>query len=332
VSEFLAWKKTRDAYFGTRPLNCERLQKPWPINAPHNLVETSYFGFNIPEENINGEIYHWIHPMYGLASGGIFVYQGIRTNQIEATYSNWINYMPIPEDITDCTYANGLRVRMIRPFEEWQIDYDDAGAGTRLNLRLKAIMPPAFRPNGGHFTQALKTSGELVLRGKRHTIDGYFTRDRSWGDPRSEEKKDPPPAGWHAAVFSENLAFHDFSFESPELNPELAARYPGYEAGKNFLWGYVWKDGQLRGVKTTQTQSRFGIRGVGPTEVHLRIVDELDEVHELHGTVRAALPFAFWPNLPCFFCLTRWTYRGLVGYGETQVGVYEQFAIEHLRD
>jgi len=126
-----------------------------------------------------------------------------------------MNYMPIPQDMTDCTYANGISVKMRQPLQEWQISFEDKSTSTRLQLDLKAIMPAAFRPVGGHFTQALKTSGELVLRGKRHRIDGYFTRDRSWGDPRSEEKKDPPPAGWHVAVFRESLAFHDFSFESP---------------------------------------------------------------------------------------------------------------------
>ena len=332
MSEFLAWKKNYGEYFGIGKEQDEYFHKPWPKNSPKELIETSYFGFNIPEAGINAEIYHWAHPMYGLSSGGIFIYKGIKSNQIDAAYSNWLNYMPIPEDMTNCTYENGITVRMIKPLSEWEISFNDKSTSTNLILNLKAIMPPAFRPAGGHFTQALKTSGELVLHDKKYIIDGFFTRDRSWGDPRSEVKKDPPPAGWHAAVFSDNLAFHDFSFESPELNPQLARRYPGYENGKNFLWGYIWKDNQLIGIKSTQTQTHLGIRGIGPTEVKLEITDENDEVHILNGTVKAALPYAFWPNLPAFFCLTEWKYRGMTGYGDTQMGVYEQFALENLRD
>jgi hypothetical protein len=332
MTEFLAWKKSPDRYFGVGKAADEFFHKPWPGDAPRELIETSYFGFSIPEHQINAEIYHWAHPMYGLTSGGIFICHGIKTNQIETAYSNWMNYMPIPDDMTDCTYANGLRVKMLKPMDEWEISFDDPPAQTSLRLRLKAIMPSAFRPVGGHFTQALKTSGELVLRGKRYVIDGYHTRDRSWGDPRTEKKLDPAPAGWHVAVFSDELAFHDFSFESPELNPVLGARYPGYENGKNLLWGYVWKDGQMRGIKHTLTHSEFGLRGIGPTRVDLKITDETDEVHELKGIIKACVPFAFWPNLPCFFCLTEWSYRGMRGYGDTQVGVYEQFAVEHLRD
>lgn len=331
MTEFLAWKKSESAYFGAGSASDERYHKPWPSEAPKELIETSYFGFNIPEHQINAEIYHWVHPMYGVVSGGVFIFQGIHTNSMAARYCNWMNYMPEPEDMTDCTYANGIRVRMLRPMQEWEIAFDDRDAQTRLHLNLKAIMPPAFRPVGGYFTQALKTSGELILRGERYAIDGFFTRDRSWGDPRSEAKKDPPPAGWHVAVFAEDLAFHDFSFESPELNPAIGGRYPGYENGKNLLWGYVWKDGELRGIRRTRTRTEFGLCGVGPTVVDLEITDERDETHVLHGETRAALPFRFWPNLPAFFCLTEWSYRGLTGYGDVQVGVYEQFAIEHWR-
>lgn len=329
MTEFLAWKKS-EGYFGKGVPADERFHKPWPADAPYELIETSYFGFSIPEADINAEIYHWTHPKFGLTSGGLFLMQGIKDNQIEALYSNWLNYMPMPDDMTDCTYANGIRVKMAEPFRRWEIGYDDADTDTHLRLTVTAIMPPAFRPVGGHFTQAMRTEGELILRGARYPIDGFHTRDRSWGDPRSERKMDPPPAGWHVAVFSEDLAFHDMSFESPELNPAIGARYPGYEDGKNLLWGYVWKDGALRGVTSTRTRTEFGVRGIGPTVVDLEITDETGEVHELHGEVTACLLFAFWPNLPCFFALTKWSYRGLTGWGDTQVGVYEQFALEHL--
>src|SRR6185295_467202 len=121
MSEFLAWKKSDKAYFGRGDSSAEFFHRPWPSDAPAELVETSYFGFNIPEENINGEIYHWAHPVYGISSGGLFITQGIKTNQIETAYSNWLNYMPMPADMTDCTYANGIRVKMVDPLNCWQI-------------------------------------------------------------------------------------------------------------------------------------------------------------------------------------------------------------------
>jgi hypothetical protein len=332
MTEFLAWKKTNSRYFGDVIKGAENYQKPWDSSSPDNLVETSYFGFSIPDEKINCEIYHWAHPMYGVCSGGLFMYQGIASDHFEIAYSNWMNYMPMPEAMTDCTYANGISVKMIREFREWEVSYHDDKTNTHLELNLKSIMPPAFRPVGGHFTQALKTSGELILRGKAYQIDGFWTRDRSWGDPRSEEKNDPPPSGWRVAVFSEDLAFHTFSFESPELNPQIGKRYPGYENGNNFLWGYVWKDGELRGLKSTETKTTFGRRGIAPTEIELNMVDEREEEYRLYGQVIACAPYLFWPNLPCFFSLTEWRYKDMIGYGDTQTGVYEQYAAENLID
>jgi hypothetical protein len=331
MAEFLAWKSD-SALFGTGDESSERFHRPWPDDAPMELVETSYFGFSIPEAGINAEIYHWAHPVFGLTSGGIFITQGVQSNVLDAAYVKWANYMPMPEDMTDCTYANGMTVRMVRPGQEWEVSFDDPAASTSLQVRFTAIMPLAFRPVGGHFTQAMRTSGTLVLRGVTHRIDGFTSRDRSWGDRRSEEKVDVPPASWSVPVFSEDLAFHVFAFESPELNPALARRYPGYEDGKNHMWGYVWKDGELRGVRTSRLHTEFGVRGVGPSKIELEVVDETDEVHQLTGVVEATIPFAIWPTLPAFWSLTKWSYRGLTGYGDTQNGVYEKYLIENRTD
>lgn len=331
MPEFFAWRPSGDGYFGEGDDSAESFQKPWPHDISYKVVETSYFGFSIPEHQINGEIYHWAHPAFGVTSGGIFITRGVVTNQLDTPYSNWGVYMPLPVDMTDCTYPNGITVRMRKPLVEWTISYRDDETDTHLQLNLEAIMPPAFRPTGGHFTQAMRTSGELVLRGEHFDIDGFTTRDRSWGDKRSERKLDLPPAGWRVAVFSEDLAFHDFSFESPELEPALATRYPGYENGENLLWGYVWKYGRLLGVRSSQVRSTLGLRGVGPTDIELMLTDEEGETYELLGTVKAATPYAFWPNLSTFYCLTEWRYQDLVGYGDTQMGVWESFAVENLR-
>lgn len=132
--------------------------------------------------------------------------------------------MPLPDDMTNCTYANGITVRMIRPLEELQISFDELSSSTSLNLTITAIMPSAFRPISGHFTQAVRTSGELVLRARPYRIDGLSTRDRAWGDPRPERIIDVPAVGWRVMAFSDDLAFHDLSFESPELNPTPGTR------------------------------------------------------------------------------------------------------------
>lgn len=76
MADFLAWTADPGRYFGVADPSFDKLRKPLPKNAPHELVETSYFGFSIPEEKIHCEIYHWAHPKFDVTSGGIMIFQG----------------------------------------------------------------------------------------------------------------------------------------------------------------------------------------------------------------------------------------------------------------
>jgi hypothetical protein len=333
MAEFLGWKADPSRYFGTPDTTFEKLRKPWPDDAPYDLVETSYFGFSIPEEKIHCEIYHWAHPKFGTTSGGIMIFRGKKPSQGNADYIDYRNFQPIPDDITDCTYADGVKIKMIKPMEEFEISFDDPAADTSVRFVSKAIMPPAFRPTGGHITQPFKTTGTLILHGKSYKIDSYFTRDRSWGDPRSEGRLDIPPVGWHVGVFGDDLAFHTTAFESTDLDPALARRYPGFDNGKNHIWGYVWKQGKLLGLKSTRRRIEREADGIAPAAVHLELIDENDEVYKIKGVLEARLPMCVWPNMTFFFALTRWTMEGesRSGWGDTQEGLYENFVRENFR-
>jgi hypothetical protein len=320
MADFLGWKPSAE-FFGKGDSSLEHLRRPWPANAPFDLVETSYFGFAIPEHNIDCEIYFWMHPVLGVTSGGVFCFQGLKSSQMEADYINYFNYMPLPEDITDVRYPMGLQVKMLEASKRFEIKYSDPAAHTHFEFVSTAVMPLAFRPTGGHFTQAMHNRGKLVLRGREYTIDSYFSRDRSWGDPRAEGQLDVSPVGWHVAVFSDDLAFHVIAFDGPDSSPS--------KANANHIWGYVWRDEKLLGVRGCEKRTTRP-DGVFPSRIELRILDEEDQTHELIGTVGARYPFAMWPNATIGYSFTHWTYKGHRGYGDTQEAYYNSFLVRAL--
>src|SRR5262245_38486477 len=110
--DFNAYAKGAERYFTSPPANVERFQS-LTQDATFEAIETSYFGFNIPEHGINGQIYHWFHPTLGIASGGVYIYQGFKQRQDLAECYDWRQTMPIPSDLTDQRYPTGVRVQMV---------------------------------------------------------------------------------------------------------------------------------------------------------------------------------------------------------------------------
>ena len=47
------------------------------------------------------------------------IMQGDCARSIDAPHFNYWNFMPLPDDITHCTYANGVHVEMRRPLEQF---------------------------------------------------------------------------------------------------------------------------------------------------------------------------------------------------------------------
>ena len=99
----------RDRHFSIMQPDEEQLQ-PVPAGASYEWTETSMFGFNIPEHGIDAIIYFWHHPILKVSYGGIMIWRGHHANQVGCDYSDYRLAMPMPADITDCTFANGVTV------------------------------------------------------------------------------------------------------------------------------------------------------------------------------------------------------------------------------
>ena len=279
----------------------------------YRATETSYFGFSIPEHRINAEIYIWYHPVLNVMGAGIFIYRGLRSLSLTGDYVVHYHYLPMPKDISDYSIEEiGLKVRVLEPLKSIQIDHQDLNAEVSFSLRSDAVMPPAVRPGGFHFTQAMKTSGELNLRGEKFRIDGYFSRDRSWGQERNEHGLNIPPLTWAVGIFDQDYAFHGMGMDSPESKPHWLSRYP-LEPGHNLSWGYIYRNRTTYAVVSMRQLTTREPDGLIPRTIELELVDSGGEKIELYGVVNARLLWQTWQQMNAWFCQVRWqAKRGVV--------------------
>lgn len=299
-----------------------------PVASGHYASsETSYYGFNIPEHQLNCEIYLWYHPALRVMSASVLIWSGFKSASLAAQYINHHHFLPYPQgDGEDLLIeALNLRVRVLERFKSVQIDFEDRAQGVRFSYRQDAIMPPGVRPGGYHFTQAVKTLGELELRGQRYQIDGFFSRDRSWMQERREDPIVMPPLTWMVGVFHPGFAFHCLAMDDPALQPSWASAFPAIQPGQGLFWGYVWQDGELSPVRMARKLTTRDVDGVAPTGFELEMSDARGRHFQLRGQVQARLPWQTWQNMNTFFCQTRWECNGLVGYGDSQDVQFQEF-------
>jgi hypothetical protein len=296
-------------------------------NLGFEATETSYYGFNIPDAKIDGEIYFWLHPQLNTMSGGIWIWQGEKRYTLQADHFNYSNYLPFPRgDIEDYEPMPGMHIKVHVPLEHIEIRYSDAATGVRLELTLKAMAPPIGRPGGGHFTQAMVTAGTLRLNGVDHVIGGNFVRDRSWGDARSERPRDLPPATWMVGVFGADLIFHARAFDDPQAQPDWLGSPVSIERDQRFRWGYLIENGQVNQLSDCRMKrTTRGSDGISPVAFEMELVDAHGRILPLVGKVVARLAMHMWPNMFTHYCLTRWTLLGQTGWGDAQDIQYSRY-------
>ncbi len=299
---------------------------PVPSNAGYTEMETSYFGFNIPEESINCEIYIWFHTQLKIMSAGVFIWKGIKSSTLECDYVNYQQYLPFPEkDIGDYVIPVGLKIKIISPLRKIQINYEDNEANTGFDLTCDALIPPVLRADGKHFVQPMKTTGKLSLRGETHTIDGYFHRDRSYSNIRPETRHAMPPFTWMVGVFDENFAFHVSAFDDRKLGPEWADffDFPGID--NNLKWGYIYRDGEIFNVTRAAKITTRGNDGLSLESIQMDIDDSSGRNSKISGYVNAMMPWQPWTNVNVYFAQMRWECDAKIGWGDAQDIQYNDF-------
>lgn len=322
---------------------------PVSEGAHYTSLESSYFGFNSPAAGVDGQIYVWFHPALKVMTFMIYVWKGIKRHQLSADYFNEHVYLPMVDQIGDYTVEMGsckIHIKVVKPLEEIRIEIDDMARGFKLDWTTTAVFPPVGRPGGGHFTQIMHNTGELVLRGESYDIDGYFARDRSWGYTRGEEPQKGPPYNWMTCIFGPDLAFHVAVLDTSifphvrEFGPDWNKAIDEGEATKTMRWdsvatpyssnlrgGYWFEDSPTpRKLVNARNRTTLGGDDYTPMAIELELEDETGAVHKLTGRTVSFMPKLYGQNCVSNNAFVEWDYNGRKGYGEMLV-VYDN---EHL--
>jgi hypothetical protein len=286
-------------------------------------AETNYFGLYVAEPAVNIGVYALFRANVGAASSTVSVNSKRVTTPWAADYWDAWQHLPMPADLLDYRFANGLQVRCTDPNRVWDVDFDDPDAEMSLHFRYTALMdgydindpdmdPMAARRDmdktwghayAGHFDASGHYEGELVLRGRRYPIDCVSTMDHSWG---LRAERQTSRMSWLHAHVSKDLAIHAILDFSTDAGPDAPSPL-------RLTHGYVMDHGRAVGLVAGGGESRR--RGFYPEQVSLRLTDAQGREWTLEGAALTTFPWQAWPGTVGHNSLLRWDLRGSDGSG-----------------
>lgn len=295
----------------------------------HALSETQYFGFNVPEHDIDAFGYFWHHPRLGVVTGGAMVWQGKKGWQTSAELFDIRAFMPdtvVAGGLSSYQLENSYAVEVIEPLKSMRIRYRDDARRNAFDVRFEAVSPPAMRATNRHFEQVLRTSGTLTLRGKDYAVDGYNIRDRSWAEARQEVPIASPPIAWSTGVFGDDLAFNCACSEDPAGPVSWRGLYPEADLAHALRGGWVLRDGETQPIVAAHSLVTRDPVYLQPQAITLAVETADARSYLLRGQVTATLTMSVWPNAVAPICLTRWTCGDRIGWGDIQEIQWTDFA------
>ena len=309
-----------------------------PTSDDPTWAETNFWGFYVPELNLNCGVYALFRPNLGVALSTVCMNSRRAYAHWEADYSDLQMHLPMGDnfDLTNYRLANGLSVMALEPNMAYQVDYDD-GDGTAIHFVYRSLMPafdihdPEQDPMkaaqleaqrkaeaegqsgtwawgtayNGHFDQTGVFEGEVTLRGRTTPFRCVSTWDHSWG-PRSE--RHAHNMSWLHAHFSEDFALHAiFDFDTEDNGRALRLTH-----------GYILENGEVFGLQAGTGET---VRKTSwyPEEKSLEVTDRTGRTFRFKGEALTSFPWEAWPNVVGFNALMRWEdENGGTGTGETQ--------------
>jgi hypothetical protein len=283
--------------------------------------ETNWFGFTIPERRVRGYAYALFRTNLGVCRSMLQVFSRMQPHVLGMDYLRDDYHIPMPTgDLDDFALANGLRIKMTRPLEEWIVQFDDR-RGNRWDLVQTALMPPVSiselgvpgsgsgyavfnrtdEPGAtltGHIDQTMHVQGEVVIGGRAMTVDFPSNRDHSWS-PRREYGHNL------MGCFDEAHFGRHRSFLMQTRNDEL-------ERGV-VTHGYLREGREVIPFKAGVGRYRFDNWIITALEYELE--DARGRTHVLRGEP-VSITESYQVNAFACYGMVRWSLAGEVGWGD----------------
>ncbi len=295
-------------------------------------VETIALPFHVPETTVNGIIYLVTRPMLGVCACDVSLHDRITDLWEEQLYIDNQQHLPCPKTLKDIALPNGLKLKALEPLQGYHARYEGID-DTRFDLHFRnlhapydindpAMDPTAAKRNGpawdtswsGHYEATYRVSGELIVRGKRYTVDCVDTGDRSWG-PRPE--RDNSSVIWWHASFGEDLTVHLFTghdiARTNTMGPHIS--------------GYVMEKGEVYGIVDSRGTQEY--RKAVPMGGELEVTDVRGKKFLLTYSALNACYWAPYPSNTYLQSYIRVACNGKLGYGTQQIGLSRAYLTRH---
>jgi hypothetical protein len=329
-----SWTRSGGSGFGQYQPRDEELH-PEHFEPHDSLTETWAYMFWMPKQRIGCIVYLWVHPNLKVLTGGLTVYRGDKSHQLQSEIFDMTIFNSsercIHDNGRDIRLPNGLQVQILEPFKTMRVQYQDEVRGNLVDLTFTAAAPPVMRASNKHFEQMVDVRGALSLRGKSHTVDCWGSRDRSWGEPRPESNYPIPPYTWMTGRFPNGMMFSANGHDDPKRNPEWKKVYK--VAPKDLLKdGWLRRDGEQLRISNYSKITRRDPLTRRPLRHDISFTDSKGRDYRIKGKIIASTPWGGWFNINCFFCVTKWTWGKEVGYGDTQEVSWGDYNYQFRKD
>jgi hypothetical protein len=277
---------------------------PWPADRP-DWAEAVWFGTWIPESAITVYVYHWFRPVLGIYGGGCIIWDAGSSLPWDAAVFQYDVNRPIrePLDLRDLKLDNGASIASVREGLDYAVSFHSARA--HVELRFEGLGPADLTEAhgteaffSGHLDQPGRYTGFVEIEGRRHPVDAFGIRDRSWG-PR---------------VIGDDIRLGYCHGEGPDV-AFLAFSQPK-DGDELVIKGYLSLGGVRKALKGGRRRVEMADRRLVRMEIALEDVD--GRRFEATGRPLNAFEYMPYPNLLSRHYLLEWSAGQSIIYGEEQ--------------